>query len=133
MTSVTAKFEGAVGTLVGEGPVKQRLAQAWTQHLSAVRPDDLPHSLGDEFSQLKSALERIRPCGQESRTQASVRKMSFREAGHHAGVIVRIFGELLRVAPRVEAGRESLKVVECATSDAPPRYLTVHHGAARNG
>ncbi len=133
MTSVTARFEAAVGTLVGEEPVKQRLAQAWTQHLAAVRPDDLPNPLGEEFSQLKSALERIRPCGQESRTQASVRKMSSREAGQHAGVILRIFAELMRVAPRVETGRESLKVVDCATPDAPPRYLTVHQGAARNG
>ncbi len=131
MTSVTEKFEGAVCTLVGDGPVKQRLAQAWAGHLAVVRSEDLPGALGEEFSQLKSALERIRPCGQESRTEASIRKMSAREAGHHAGVIVRIFGELLRVVPRGEAGRESLKVVECATSDAPPRYLTVHQGNAR--
>lgn len=132
MTSVTEKFESAVCLLAGDGPVKRRLAQAYAQHLAAIQSNELPKALGEEFSQLKSALERTRPCGSESRIEASVRKMSFREAGSYAGTIVRLFGQLLRMAPRGEATRESLKVVECSGDEPPPRYLTVHQGGAGN-
>ncbi len=133
MTTVTERFEGAVFTLVGDGPVKQRLAQAYADHLAGVRSDDLPAPVSEAFSDLRSALERVGPCGNETRAEASVRKMSYHEAGVHAGTVFRIFRELARVTARGESVKESLRVVDSVADhdhdhDATPRYL-----AARNG
>lgn len=123
MSSVAQRFEAAVGTLVGDGPIKQRLTDAYQIHLQAVEPDELPQALMDSFRQLQAALERLHPYGKESAVEASVRKMSPREAGDHAAAILALFCELIRTGHR----QEPLKVVD-NSADLPPRYL-----AARNG
>ncbi len=139
MTTVTERFEGAVFTLVGDGPVKQRLAQAYGDHLAGMRSDDLPASLGELFGGLRSALERVGPCGNETRAEATIRKMSYHEAGLHAGTIFRIFRELARVTARGESVKESLRVVDKVADhdhdhdhdhdqDSTPRYLAVRNG-----
>jgi hypothetical protein len=123
VSSITARFEAAVITLVGDGPVKQRLAEAWARHLAAIDVADLPPPLADDFRGLRAAMERVRPCGSESAIQASVRKMSPREAGDHAGVILVLFRELARTTSRVEP----LKIVS-GDADTPPRYLVGRGG-----
>jgi hypothetical protein len=123
VSSITARFEAAVSTLVGDGPVKQRLAEAWARHLAGIDVADLPHPLAEDFLGLRAAMERVRPCGSESVIQASVRKMSPREAGDHAGTILVLFRELVRTSPRVEP----LKIVS-GDGDTPPRYLAGRGG-----
>jgi hypothetical protein len=123
VSSITARFEAALVTLVGDGPIKQRLAEAWTRHLAAIKVTDLPHPLANDFRCLRSAMERVRPCGSESVVRASVRKMSAREAGDHAGTILVLFRELARTSPRVEP----LKIVG-GDAETPPRYLAARGG-----
>ena len=57
--------------------------------------------------------------GKETRVHATVQKMSAKEAGSHAGTIVKLYVELMTGA---EQRAEPLKIV--ANSKKPPRYLT---------
>jgi hypothetical protein len=112
------RFAEAVHALIGDGPVKQRLATAFAAHLADLADADLPAALRREFAELQSALTRIAPCGSETRVRASVQKMSAKEAAGHAATILRLYVELVNGVERAEP----LKVV--APPRKAPRFLT---------
>ena len=118
MAMVTDCFADAVQTLIGDGPIKHRLAAAFATHLGEVADSDLPPSLRRDFGDLQSALCRITPVGNETRIRASVQKMSVDEAHQHAATIVRLYVDLLNGVERAEP----LRIV--APPRKPPRYLT---------
>jgi len=118
MAMVTDCFADAVQTLIGDGPIKQRLADAFSTHLGEIADSDLPTSLRREFGDLQTALCRIAPAGKETRIRASVQKMSPDEAHQHAATIVRLYVDLLNGTERAEP----LRIV--APPRKPPRYLT---------
>ena len=107
MSHLAERFAEAVQTLVGDGPVKQRLIRAFGEHLGDLNGADLPPALRAGFSELQNALSRRVPAGTESRVQASVQKMSAAEAGDCAGTIVELYAALLGQLERAEP----LKVV----------------------
>jgi hypothetical protein len=111
-------FAAAVGTLIGEGPVKQRLAAAYSLHLAELTEASLPAGLRTDFGGLQSAVTRVAPVGRETRVAASVQKMSAQEAAGHAATIVKLYVELVSGRDRAEP----LKVL--APPRKPPRYLT---------
>jgi hypothetical protein len=108
-------FSAAVDVLIGDGPVKQRLASAYTLHLAALTDLELPAAVRRDFAELQAALTRVAPVGNESRVRASVQKMSPQEAAGHAATIVKLYVELMNGLERAEP----LKVV----AGKPPRYL----------
>jgi hypothetical protein len=113
------RFAEAVHALIGDGPVKQRLATAYAAHLADLADAaDLPAALRREFAELQSALTRIAPCGSETRVRASVQKMSAKEAAGHAATILKLYVELVNGVERAEP----LKVV--APPRKAPRFLT---------
>ena len=112
------RFAAAVETLIGEGPVKQRLANAYSAYLADVAESNLPPGLRREFAELQAAINRVAPVGSETRVRASVQKMSSREAAAHAATIVKLYVALMIGLDRAEP----LKVV--APPRKPPRYLT---------
>jgi hypothetical protein len=118
MSTIVERFEAAVQTLIADGPVKQRLTKAYTDHLEDLRELELPIDGGEAFTDLHSALHRVRPAGKESPVKASVQKMSPHEAGWHAKTILRLYGELVAAGRRVEP----VSVIETAESE-PPRFL----------
>ena len=118
MSHVTDRFGAAIRTLVGDGPLKQRLIRAVAEHLGDLDNADLPIAARREFMDLKEALQRRNPVGRESRVQATVQKMSPAEAGGHAGTIVQLYIAVLGLAERAEP----LKVVN--SPKKAPRYLT---------
>ena len=118
MLPFAQRFAAAVHTLIGDGPIKQRLASAYSLHLTDLADADLPAGLRRDFADLQAALNRVKPAGSESRVRASVQKMSIAEATEHAATIVRLYVELLNGIERVEP----LKVVPPPRK--PPRYLT---------
>lgn len=122
MSSIAERFEAAVRALVGDGPIKQRLAHAYSAHLAGVECGQLPAGLRDDFRALQAALERIPPFGQQTPVRASVQKMSFDEAGAHAGAIVMLYRELLRGVSRAEP----LKIVDRGPDDLP-RYIVARN------
>ena len=118
MSSFEEHFAAAVQILIEDGPIKQRLAAAYTQHLADVTDADLPPALRREFADLQAAVSRVAPAGTETRVRASVQKMSPREASGHAATILRLYVEIMSGLERAEP----LKVV--APPRKTPRYLT---------
>jgi hypothetical protein len=116
MSPALERFESAVQILIGDGPVKLRLVRAYTEYLEDVLDPEVPLSAGGPLNELHDALHRVAPIGNETPVRASVQKMSSGEAAWHAGMILRLYVELLTQPRRVEP----LKIVETAP---PPQFL----------
>jgi|TARA_B110000263_G_C15082383_1_gene406929 hypothetical protein len=101
------RFKEAVAVLAGDGPIKQRLIDAYLEHLDDLENTELPAALRPIFNDLHAALHGVQPISREPSIKASVRKMSSVEATAHAGTIVTLLSELMRHGPRAEP----LKVV----------------------
>lgn len=112
------RFAAAVQVLIADGPIKQRLAAAYSQHLADVTDAELPPALRHEFADLQAAISRVAPAGNATPVRASVQKMSPREASGHAATILKLYVELVRGIERAEP----LKVV--APPRKAPRFLS---------
>jgi len=97
MCHVTDKFYAAVRTLTTDVPVKQRLINAYVDHLEALAEDDVPQAVQPRFEALRQAMTAVPPTEKETAVQVSVRKMSQAEAGRLTRSILAIFSELVRV------------------------------------
>lgn len=118
MSPFAQHFAEAVHALISDGPIKQRLASAYSRHLADLSDADFPAALRRDFGELQAAMSRVAPVGNESRVRASVQKMSPEEAAGHAATILKLYIELLNNVERAEP----LKVV--APPRKPPRFLT---------
>jgi hypothetical protein len=88
-----------------DGPIKDRLIEAYDGALAAVEPEDLPEELRGQFDLLCAAMHREAPQARESAVRASVRKMSVLEAREYAALVVRLFAGMARFdAVRAAAG-----------------------------
>jgi len=119
MSYLSERFEVAIFALVGEGPIKQRLAEAYIEHLGDLDSREFPSDLRQDFSALYDALHRVNPGGKDSCVRASIRKMSAVEADVHAEMIVKLYSELLRNG-RVNS---PLSVVSKKEDKPLPRFL----------
>ena len=91
------KFQGATLSLARSGSIKDRLADAYRNHLCDVAEDELPNDIRDEFRSLSCALTREPPLSRgEDAIRASLRKMSNDEADRIASSVVRMFSALPR-------------------------------------
>jgi hypothetical protein len=116
MSTTWEQLEGAALSLVRSGPIKDRLAEAYRNHLAFVRVEELPAILREEFRACRDALTRERPLRGEDAVRATVRKMSASEADELACSVVRLFAAIVR---------------ECASEAG---HTTAHtNGAALNG
>lgn len=96
MSNNFEQLELATLRLSQDGPIKERLVEAYDSHLAAVEADDLPENLREEFGAMCAALHRESPQVRESAVRASVRKMSAVEANEHAALVVRLFAAMAR-------------------------------------
>ncbi|SRR5690606_29261617 len=96
MSNAWENFFAATAMLASAGPIKQRLAEAYRQHLATIEQDDLPKEIREEFSSVSTTMQCVRPMRGESAVQATVRKMSDIEAGRVAMRIVNILGMMAR-------------------------------------
>ena len=94
MSSTWGQLQGAVLTLVRSGTIKDRLADAFRNHLAHLNADDLPDCARAEFRACHDTLTRERPLRGEDAVRATVRKMSTEEADEVACSVVRIFGAM---------------------------------------
>jgi hypothetical protein len=108
MSSAWEHFFSAAVLLASVGPIKQRLTNAFTNHIAQLRDDDLPRELRDDFSSLVSSLSRVPPMRGETAIQATVRKMSDIEAGKHAEQIVILLGTMARLQSQSAYARPPL-------------------------
>lgn len=97
MMSVWESFLNAAQILSSAGPIKHRLAAAYTSHLAGLHCDEMPREIRDEFMSLNSCLSAVEPLRGETTIQASVRKMSDPEAARHAQRIIDLMGAVIRL------------------------------------
>ncbi len=95
MSTVMEQMQLAALALTCTGPIKDRLASAYREHLASIESADLPRDLADDLIAVRRAMVRERPlCRAEDAVQATVRKMSNEEAVEIAGRVVMLFGAL---------------------------------------
>ena len=120
MSQIVERFQAAVATLVGDGPVKNRLMSAYSDYLEDLQQVDLPIAGKRDFGDLHVALHRAQAVGKIDCVRASVQKMSAEEATRYARIIVRLYVELYTLEHNVRPQTEkALRVAE----DPPPRFL----------
>jgi hypothetical protein len=123
MSTTWERLEGAALSLARSGPIKDRLTDAYRQHLAQLSAEELPESLRAEFRACYEALTREPPLLRgEDAVRATVRKMSSLEADEVACSLVRLFAAWVREAAREDA-RELLRAQlhEAAEAAAGPR------------
>lgn len=113
MSHVADNFYAAVRTLAGDGPAKQRLINAYVNHLESLAITDVPMSIQSRFEALREAMEAVPPTERETSVQVSVRKMAPADAGLLARSIIAMFAEQVRVketGDRLGAGNRKPEV-----------------------
>jgi len=96
MNTSWEQFEGAALALARSGTIKDRLTEAYRNHLALVNADELPDALRAPFRACHDALTHEPPLRGEDAVRATVRKMSNYEADEIAANVVRLFAALLR-------------------------------------
>ena len=96
MSTTWEQLEGAAVSLARSGSIKDRLADAFRNHLAQVNTDELPDKLRPQFRACHDALTRECPQPGEDAVRATVRKLSAPEADALAGSVVRLYGEFVR-------------------------------------
>ncbi len=113
MNDVLDQLQQATVKLSQSGPIKDRLADAYTTYLSNIDASDIPERYRAGFVELHTALNRERPLPRESVARASARKMSSEDAEKHAALVVHAFAAVARVispvAVRAPARRKPRK------------------------
>ena len=128
MSTALEEFEAAALSLARSGPIKDRLTDAYRNHLALVNPEELPAALRAEFHACHDALTRERPLPGEDAVRATVRKMSNQDADEVACAVVRLFAAVARatLVERVLAMPE-------AVSDGASSNGAIPSGAIPNG
>jgi len=115
MSTAWDKFQGATLSLARSGSIKDRLAEAYRNHLADISEEDLPRELREEFHNVILTLTREPPMRGEDAARATTRKMSNEEAEHIAATVVRMFA----LVPRAPAAPVRL----AAAAQVVPLYL----------
>jgi hypothetical protein len=116
MNTTLDLFEAATVSLTRPTPIKDRLTDAYRNHLAFVDERDLPTDVCEKFRVLTYTLTREPPMLRgEDALRATVRKMSNHEAAEAASAVVRMFSAVSRASadmPRKATEEaESTKVV----------------------
>jgi hypothetical protein len=122
MSTTLDKFQGAALSLARSGSIKDRLTDAYRNHLAFVAESELPKELIEEFRAVSLALSRERPLLRgEDAFRATVRKMSSGEADEVASSVVRMFGAI---------SREPASTVRARVPKSAPQIVTLYPGDA---
>jgi hypothetical protein len=112
------KFQGATLSLARSGALKDRLTEAYRNHLSRIDETELPKELRDDFRSFSHTLTRERPLVRgDDAFRATIRKMSQGEAEEVATCVVKMFCALQ------QRGANSAPVRAASGAKIVPRYL----------
>ena len=90
-------FQGATLSLARSGALKERLTDAYRNHLSWIDETELPREVREDFRSFNRAISRERPLIRgEDAVRATIRKMSNGEAEAAATSVVKMFCALQR-------------------------------------
>jgi hypothetical protein len=104
MSTTWEKFQGATLSLARSGSIKERLTDAYRNHLSAVAEEELPREIREQFHNVRCSLTRERPQRGEDAIRASVRKLSSHEAENIAETVVQMMSVMARAPQTTRAG-----------------------------
>jgi hypothetical protein len=107
MSTTWEKFQGATLSLARSGSIKDRLTDAYRNHLSGVAEEELPREIREEFHNVRCSLTRERPQLGEDSIRASVRKMSSLEAEDIAKTVVQMLSVMARSPQLMRAASAS--------------------------
>ncbi len=96
MSTTWEQLEGAAVSLARAGSIKDRLTDAFRNHLAQIDVEELPDPLRAQYRACHEALTRERPQRGEDAVRATVRKMSTGEADEVASNVVRLYGAFAR-------------------------------------
>jgi len=123
MTQDWEHFRCATLTLVGPGPVKQRLCDAYMKHLRMVDAETLPKSIQPGFTELAQAMRSAQAAGGLGAVEATVRKMSEQDAGLLAARVLEMFVVLSREDTREPAVQPPQRQFRLVGDDDIPAFL----------
>ena len=103
MNSTWEQLEAAAICLTRATSIKDRLTDAFRNHLTHVDLEELPPTLHAQFRACHDALIRERPLPGEDAVRATVRKISSHEADEIAANLVRLYGAFVREVSTREA------------------------------
>lgn len=124
MAAVWDVFHEATLVLVGAGPVKQRLIEAYRDHLAAIRDQDVPEPLRARLSALRTAMHAAHASGGMTAPEVSVRKMSEQDASTHAASILEMFTALSALAEQEAAPRLRIVGGDDHVAEEVPAFLS---------
>ncbi|MBS0377024.1 MAG: hypothetical protein JSS29_00950 [Proteobacteria bacterium] len=102
MSTTWEQLEGAALAVTRSGSIKDRLVDAFRNHIAQVETDELPEALRVQFKACHETLTRERPMPGEDAVRATVRKMSNVQADEVAASLVRLYGAYVRETTRIE-------------------------------
>jgi len=112
MSTAWENFEGATLSLARSGSIKDRLTDAYRNHLSAVTEDEVPREIREQFHNVRCSLTRERPQRGEDAIRATVRKMSSHEAENIAETVVQMLSVMARSPQSMRAAVVPLYLIE---------------------
>lgn len=119
-TTSFERLQGATLSLARSTPIKERLTDAFRNHLALIEEEELPNELREEFRTLNHEITREPPLLRgEDALRATVRKLSAEEAEAIACRVVHLFVDLTRTQTPLAGGRQ--KVAKAAA--VVPLYL----------
>ncbi|MGB5103675.1 MAG: hypothetical protein WBO04_10220 [Steroidobacteraceae bacterium] len=125
MSSNWEHFLRAAAILVGPGPVKQRLADAYLRHLREIDARALPAEVLPCFEEFSAAMHSAQATGGLNAVEVAVRKMSEQEAGRHAAEVLEMLVAMSGGESReAAAAQRQLRVVGSEDGDEDlPAFL----------
>ena len=112
---------GRCRQLTRTGSIKDRLTDAFRNHLAHINAEELPEALRAEFRACHDALIRERPLPGEDAVRATVRKISSHEADEIAASVVRLYGAFVRESTAHECAQPKIILNNASVSAPGPR------------
>ena len=94
------KFHASVLTLTSEGPLTQRLSDAYLYGISHLeKENDVPEALLEKYDELVSLLTSAAPEAYEGRVVASINRLDELELSRASELMVSLYDSLCRYMP----------------------------------
>ena len=117
MSNNVERFLTAVSVMAGNGHIKQRLIQAYEDHLQGIACDELPLAARQPYADLRAMLQTVLPLNGEGAIRATVRKMSLYDADRCARLMVGLLAEVIRSS---DSGQKRLPLQSDERPVVPP-------------
>lgn len=119
-------LENAALTLARSGSIKDRLADAYRNHLAMLDAEEFPEPLRAQLRGCQAALTREPPLRGEDAVRATVRKISTEEAEQLACTVMRLFAAMARESARAERDAAAQPAARPKIINAVPQVISLY-------